>query len=443
MKKLILILGILLVSSSLTRAQADCNETPPDGLSPIAAYSLFYENYRNGDYQFALKYGKWMACAKPDQIEGNPQFKLDTQYNRLVNIYTEIGRAKEDPEERSAYIDTALTLINESLELFGDTPEEEFDIIFRRGRFYQENYDAIENGLQKAYDDYQKMIELNPEKGVSAGDGYYLRVLLEYLVDNDMKERAQTVIDVAEPVAQGQTLDMIKEKQQELLGSPEEQIAYYEPLIKDEPENVEAWKALAGAYGSVGERQKQRNALIKVNELESSYESAYAVAEQAASDARYADAAKYFKQALDRAETDDQREELYMRLADAYISLEQLPAAKQYVQRAREIAPNDGNVYLKMATVYGAAVTQCTENRKLEAADKVVYWVVIDYLNRAKQVDSSVANTVNRQLSTYKDVTPNAEDKFFTLSLEDGDSITIDGSRMDCYSWINETTTVR
>jgi len=125
------------------------------------------------------------------------------------------------------------------------------------------------------------------------------------------------------------------------------------------------------------------------------------------------------------------------------INTENLQSAKRYVQQALQIDPNDGNTIIKMATIYGAAVTKCTQGRKLEAADKVVYWVVIDYLNKAKRADSSVSGTVNQQLSTYQDVTPNSEDKFFTLNLEDGDTIRVDGSLMDCYSWINETTTVR
>ncbi|MEX2603240.1 MAG: hypothetical protein WD361_03510, partial [Gracilimonas sp.] len=129
--------------------------------------------------------------------------------------------------------------------------------------------------------------------------------------------------------------------------------------------------------------------------------------------------------------------------ADANINLEKLETAKKYVLQALEIDPNHGPSYIKMATIYGVAVTVCTRDRKLEAQDKVVYWVVIDYLNKAKNIDPSMANTVNRQLSTYEDVTPNTEDKFFTLSLENGQKITIDKSLMPCYGWINETTTVR
>lgn len=443
MKQLILLIGILFVSSSLTQAQANCNETPPDGLSPLAAYSLFYSNYKNGDYEFALKYGKWMICEKPESLEGNPQFKLETQFNRLVTIYTEVGRSKESDEEKTAYIDTALTLINEQIELFGDTPEEEFDIIFKRGRFYQTNYNYIEDGLQKAYQDYEKLFEMNAEKAVSMGDGYYLRQALNNLVSKGEKERAQALIDNAKPYAEGEALSFIEEQQQELLGSPEEQIEYFEPIVEENPEDLDAWNALAEAYDELSNREKLKEAREQINELDPSFESAMDLAELAQSNANYAEADKYFKEAIDRAEEESVKRDIYLDLADANISLGNLSQAKEYVQEAIDLDPEHGNSLIKMATVYGAAVTQCTEDRKLQAEDKVVYWLVIDYLNKAKSVDPSVANTVDRQLNQYEEVTPNTEDKFFTLGLENDQSINIDSSLMSCYGFINESTTVR
>ena len=443
MKQLITLIGILFVSSSLTHAQANCKETPPDGLSPLAAYSLFYSNYKNGDYEFALKYGKWMACAQPEKLEGNPQFKLETQYNRLVTIYEEIARGKEDPGARSAHLDTALILLNESLELFGTNQESRFDIIFKRGRFFQQNYDYIEDGLQKAYDDYAQLFEINTERAIEMGDGYYLRQALGNLVDRDNKEEAQALIDVVKPHAEGEILEYVEEQQQKLLGSPEEQIAYFTPIIEENPDDLAAWKALESAYEELENRQKRKEALIKINELDPTYDSALQLAELTKGNANYSEAAKYFKQALDRAPSDQDKVEIYLDLADVNVNLQKLSTAKGHVQSALNIDPQNGNAYIKMATIYGEAVTQCTSDRKLEAQDRVVYWLVVDYLNRAKKEDPSVASTVNRQLSTYEAVTPSTEDKFFSLNLENGQQIKVDGSLMPCYSWINETTTVR
>lgn len=443
MKQLISLLGILFVSTPLINAQASCQEEPPGGLSPLAAYSIFYENYRSGEYDLALDYGRWIICAKPEKLEGNPRYSLLTQYERMAKIYQEIARSKEDPSVKNAYVDSALTIQNEALELFGEDPEAEFDLTFDRGRFYQENYNTIDDGLQKAYADYAKLFEINPERAISLGDGYYLRQALNNIVRQGTKEEAQAFIDNVKPHAKGEALAFIEEKQQELLGSPEEQIAYYAPIVEQDPKNVDAWKALEEAYDQLDNRKKLNEVKLKINELDPTYESAMDLAEFARGNAEYQKAVKYYNQALERTDDDSEKKDLYLRIADMHINLEELGTAKGYVQDALDIDPNDGAAYIKMATIYGAAVTQCTEGRKLEASDKVVYWLVIDYLNKAKQIDPSVASTVDSQMSSFKEVTPNSEDKFFTLNLENGQTIKVDGSLNSCYSFINETTTVR
>ncbi|MEX0719766.1 MAG: tetratricopeptide repeat protein [Balneolaceae bacterium] len=443
MKYILTFLGFLLLSSSLTQAQADCKETPPGGLSPLAAYSLFSENYRNGDYQFALKYGRWITCAKPETLEGYAGFNLKKQYERLITIYEEVGKNKNDPAERTAHIDTALILFDESLDLFGDNQEDRFNILFNKGRFYQQNYDYIDDGLTKAYEEYEKLFEMNTEKALSLGGGYYLRVVLDNMVRKNRKEDAQEFINETKPLAEGDLLNFIEEKQRDMLGSPEEQIAYYEPILEEDPENIEALRALEGAYEQMGNREELARVKTKIHELQPSYESALGLAEMEESNANYSQAAMYYQEAIDRAENDEQKKRLYLELADALINQGELPEAKEQVNTAIAIDQNYGSAYIKMASIYAEAVSQCTEDRKLEAQDRVVYWVVIDYLNKAKNVDSSVANTANRQLSTYEPVTPSAEDKFFTLGYETGQEVKVDDSLMPCYSWINETVTVR
>lgn len=443
MKQLIIFLGLLFVSSSITQAQADCKETPPGGLSPIAAYSLFSENYKNGDYEFALKYGRWMICSKPESIEGYPGFKLDKQYNRLITIYEEVGKSKDDPSERSAHIDTALTLFDESLELFGDDDASRFDIIFKKGRFYQQNYDYIDDGLEKAYEEYETLFEIDTEKTLSMGSGYYLRVVLNNMIKKDRIEDAQELINETKPLADGEILDFIEEKQRELLGSPEEQLAYYEPILEEDPENIQALEAVESAHEELGNRKELGEVKRKLYELQPSFNTALSIAEMEESNANYQEAANYYKEAIKLAENDKQKKSLYLEVADAYINQEKLQEAKEQVNEALKIDKNYGNAYIKLATIYGEAVSKCSSDRKLEARDKVVYWAVVDYLNKAKSVDSSVARTVNQQLSTYESATPSAEDKFFTLGYETGQKVKIDGSLMPCYSWINETVTVR
>lgn len=445
MKLLATILGILFVGSSFAYAQDDCNPNPPDGMQEIAAFSIFQGNYSNGDYPFALRYGRWMICKKPTEIEGIPpgRFKLSTQYAKFITIYTEIGLGKTDPSEKEAYIDTALALYEESFELFTETPEEEFELYQRRGRYFLENYNAIDDGLQKAYADFEAMFELDPERTTTTANGYYIRVTVENMVRQDRKDEVIAMIETATSFASPDILTFFDETLEKLFDAPEERLEFFGGKLEDNPDDLEALRNLADAQEDLDMQDELMITLKKIHELDPTYDSALSLADIEKGNAQYAEAAELYKEALEKAPNDQAKKEINIDLSDVYASMGQLQTSKQYITAALSIDSNYGLAYLKMASIYGQAVSSCSDGRKLEAKDKVVYWVVVDYLNRAKRVDTSVTNTVNSQLATYEAVTPSTEDKFFTLGYEDGQSVKVDSSLMSCYSWINETTTVR
>ncbi len=445
MKLLATILGILFVGSSFAYAQDDCNPNPPDGMQEIAAFSIFQGNYNNGDYPFALRYGRWMTCKKPTEIEGIPagRFNLSTQYSKFINIYTKIGLEKEDPSEKEAYIDTALALFEESFELFAETPEEEFELYQRRGRYFLENYNAIDDGLQKAYQDFEAMFELDPERTTTTANGYYIRVTVDNMVRQSRKDEVIAMIETATPFASPEIQTFFDETLEKLFDAPEERIEFFSGKLEDNPDDIDALRSLADAQEDLDMQDELMVTLKKIHELDPTYDSALSLADIEKGNAQYTEAAELYKEALEKAPNDQAKKEINIDLSDVYASMGQLQTAKGYITAALSIDSNYGLAYLKMASIYGQAVSSCSDGRKLEAKDKVVYWVVVDYLNKAKRVDPSVTNTVNSQLATYEAVTPSTEDKFFTLSYEDGQSVKVDGSLMSCYSWINETTTVR
>ncbi|MFV1883916.1 MAG: tetratricopeptide repeat protein [Balneola sp.] len=445
MKLLATILGILFVGTSFAYAQDDCNPNPPEGYTEIAAFSIFQGNYRNEDFPLALKFGRWMLCKNPTEIEGIPtgRFKLSLQYPKFIDMYTKLGLAKEDPSERETYIDSALALYEKSFELFAETPEEEYELYQRRGRYFLENYNAIDDGLQKAYQDFEAMFKLDAEQTTTTANGYYIRVTVDNMVRQDRKDEVVAMIEIATSYADADIQSFFDETLGKLFKAPEERLEFFCGKLEENPDDLEALKACADAQEDLDMQTELIVTLKKIHELEPSFASALALADIEKGNAKYSEAAALYKEALLEAPDNQSKKEINIDLSDVYASMGQLQTSKQYINAALKIDPNYGIAYIKMASIYGQAVSSCSDGRKLEAKDKVVYWVVVDYLNKAKSVDPSVTNTVNSQLATYEAVTPSTEDKFFTLSYEDGQSVKVDGSLMSCYSWINETTTVR
>ena len=442
MKVLATLVGLLLLTNSGLKAQ-DCTATPPYEMNELAAFSIFQDNYKNKDYPFALMYGRWLLCSKTKELEGYPRFSLASQYPKFIDIYTQIGLGEQDPSIREAYIDTALSLFEEQFTLFTDEEVDKYELYQDRGRYLLENYQNIDGGLNMAYGDFKAMFDMDVEKTTLLGEGYYVRVVIDDLVRKGEKDMVISMIDQATAYAGLELSTYFDDTLESLFNTPEERLEFCGAKLEENPESIEDLKCVAEAQEDLNMTVEFLQTTLLIHELEPTFDSALTLAETEKGNSSYTSAAEYFKQALEMADNDTDKKNINLELADVYSSTGELSTSKRYVQDALAIDGAFGRAYIKLASVYGQAVSSCTESRKLEARDKVVYWVVVDYLTRAKSVDASVTNTVNSQLATYEAVTPSTEDKFFTLAYEQGQRVQVNSSLDSCYSWINESTVVR
>jgi len=438
MKRYIVILLFIAGFSTTAMAQSE----PPYGMSEIAAYSIFYDNYTQGDYDMALQFGRWMLEKKPREIEGFGRFSLPTQYNRMRRIYTEKAEQQEDPSLKEAYLDSALIVFDDALNTFNEEEIDTFEWQFNLGQFYQRHSSFIEDGMSKAYAMYEELFNENPERLTEAADGYYARILLQKYVNDGEREKALSMIDIIEPIAGPDLQGAISDARNDIFSDPVERIEFLENQLAEDPENTELLNELATLYEGQGNREKAIEMAQKLYELEPNFENTRQLAEIEMENARYSDANKYLKEAAEKAPNNMTRRDILLEISDTYQNMNNFQQARQYARQASELDPNWGQPYIKIARIYAATISSCTGNRKIDRDDRRVYWLVLDYLDKARSVDSSVSNEVQRLYNAYEPVLPSDEDKFFR-GWEAGDQISIDGSQYECYSWINETTTVR
>lgn len=439
MKKLLLLSALVLFGSSGVMAQS--SPTPPSGMSEIQAYSIFYENYKNESYEGALQFGRWIWKGMPETIKGYSKFDLRTNLDRFVNIYGALSKKAQDPALAEAYADTALMIFDKIEQKYGDSLNK-FEFAIDKGRFYQSHSNAIANAPEKAAEQYMKAFELQPEKFTKMADGYYVQALVQSLMSEDKKDKALAIIDKAEPYASSKLKDYFSSARNKLFDSPEERIAFLESELKKDPKNVKVLNQLQNIYEQQDMTQKLNEVSKKLYEINPNYENALALGESAMSDARYDEAIQYFKEALDKAKKAEQKAAIALNISRAYSNQDQLQSARRYARMAARNDSDWGKPYIQIADIYAQAVSECTENRKMEVEDRVVYWLVLDYLNKAQRVDSSVSNEVDRKKQAYAPVTPSTEQIFFK-NWKDGQQLTVDSSLASCYGWINETTTVR
>lgn len=445
MKKVILLTAFIFLGSSWSLAQTEQSSVqPPSGMSEIQAYSIFYENYKNDSFEEAIKFGRWMWQGMPESIKGYSRFDLQRNIGRLVTAYTKVAKKKQDPSVKEAYVDTALLIYERAFEKYSDDTDAKYEWHIKRGRLLQNNSDNVENASARAAEDYYKAFQLKPEALTKRSKGYYVQRILNEFSSSGKKDEALSVIKKAGPYASDKLLNSLSEIRNQLFESPEERINFLENELESNPNDQEILTELRGVYHDQEMSVKAREISQKLYELNPTFENIMAVAEAARSNANYETSIKYYKEAMDKASTDKERATISLNISEAYLNQDQLRQARRFARQAIDYNGNWGDPYIQIADIYARSVNQCTQDRKMERKDKVIYWLVLDYLDRARQTDPNTANEVERKYKSYKPVTPTTEEKFFWQPpLEEGQSFKIDSSLMECYGWINETTTVR
>ena len=121
---------------------------------------------------------------------------------------------------------------------------------------------------------------------------------------------------------------------------------------------------------------------------------------------------------------------LLTKLATLELTSDSKQAARDFAKAAYSLDPTNGNALFIIAESYaGARIGESFENQ-------TVYWVVVDYLIRAKNTDPTLKEQVDERIAIYARLFPTKEEAFFRSMVEEGAPYQVGG-------WINESTTIR
>ncbi len=440
MKSLIITLAILLAGTSVTFAQQE----PPRGMEELQAYSVFMDAYRTDDYQMAITFGEWMIEAKPRTLKGYDGFELLKQFDRMIKVYKGAAENESDPTEKSNYLKKAEEVFDEAFETFSEDEMDLYEWNLKQGRFYHENYSALNLGTRDIAAQYEKAYELDPKKFTQASDGYFADFLLNTYASQGERDKAFAMIDEIEGYAPASLENKFSEVRESLFENPEERIKFYESELADadDSEKEKLYTNLVDLYNENGQAEKAAEYARNLYDLNPSYANSRQVASIYLDEGRYQQAVKYLNESLEKAENEADKKEITLELAETHQQLDQYREARKFARRAIDIDSQYGEAYIRVASIYAASISQCSGGEALDREDRTVYWLVMDYLNKAKDADPSLASNVNNRVNSYKSAMPTSEDKFFK-GWEEGDSFRIDENVGECYAWIDETTTIK
>ena len=214
-------------------------------------------------------------------------------------------------------------------------------------------------------------------------------------------------------------------------------LAIYTPKYEADPTNKEVLNTIVKLLGSDEECLKSElflGALTSLHQIEPSYTSSYFLFKLNASKDNTEEAIKFLEEAIASEESDNVKDaEHYMELAAYNFKngnhAKAVAAAKSAIEK--DAAAQGGKANILMANIW--AGQKCTAN---DMDNRAKYWVAVDFCNKAKQLDPSVAEEANNLIAQYRQYFPKTEDAFM-YDLTDGKSYSISCGGM------NATTTVR
>jgi len=215
----------------------------------------------------------------------------------------------------------------------------------------------------------------------------------------------------------------------------------YAQTVQDNVDNLDMLGKLMTLYRRVRctESDVYFAAAEASHKLSPTAESAAGCAAMSFKKGDYKAAVDYFDQAIEMSDNNEDKADYYYRSAAILFSqMKSYAQARNYLRKAIELNGTNGSYYILMAHVYASAQPYSKEDVGAKAGilNKTVYWVAVDKLVKAKQVDPSCAEEAQKFISTYSKYFPSKEERFDLPGEFSGSTFTVGG-------WVGETTTIR
>jgi len=433
MKKTALLFAAVLMLAATFKVSAQENLDP----ECIKYLSYYKEYYKQKSYDQALPSWRKAFSICPTKTRETVYTEGASLYRYLINKNRNNVIAKE------AYIDTLLMLHDMRAENY---PKSAVTALNNKGldmiNYIQDDNKAIYKGCSEII--AQNGDATKPQIflfNLNAAVALYQEGALG---TEDVLEVYETAIENLEKIvaaAPTESNNKVKNDVENIFISShiadcDNLIALFGPRYDADPQNLELATKIVKMMGTTEGCTDNDLFLNAVNTMHSqnpSYISAYNLYKLNSARGEYAKAVAFIEEAIAYPESDTAVDgQYYYELAAYAIKNGKIAKAFESATKAAELAPAlAGKCYMICATAWGAQT--CSGD---EIARRAPYWVAVDYLNKAKAADPSLAEEASSLVGQYAKYYPQTADAFM-YGYQDGQSYTVACGGM------RATTTVR
>ncbi len=420
---------LLLVLSARVQPAAAQESEQPDQNTKAMHYSLYYEEFKNANYEGALPNLRWVLANAPAFPQND-----DRNFRRLLEAYDSLSSKATDPAVKRAWLDSALTIFDTAVPTLKDAGAtvDEFEWTLDKGRFIQNHPDQLPELQENLAGIYEQAYQMAPERM----SPYYLKILTQAYAQEDKQKAVDFMDEIEGRYADDQDLmDFITQYRNALFKSPEERMEFLETRRAKEPDNMEIINELFEIYRDLNMRDKMYEIGEELMSKEPTPATYRIMAKLRLDDGEPQEAVDLFQKAIDLPGAEPKVEDYY-NMGIAMQQLGRLQNARTYFRKALEVDPKYGRAYIAIGDLYVTSVANCGS---FEREDQAVYWLATDYYERARSADASVASAANQKINAYRKSYPDAEALFFK-GWKAGQPYRVD---YGCYQWIGESTTVK
>ena len=439
MKRIVLLISVAAISLFASSTLSAQGKFGPDSAECIKYLSYYTEYYKQKNYDSALPNWRqaYKLCPPTARYsllsDGTTLLKRVLQANSKNPIYKEalIDSIMKIYDERIQYWPKYATssLNNKALDMYNyikDDPEKLYEglttAVTELGKDARPNLYLFQ--MNTAVDLY-KNGKLDPETVINIYETA-VNTISSMTPKNDVEKRSneKMVSDIESIFITSQ------------VASCENLIALFTPRYEADPQNVDLAKNIVKMMGiteGCTDNDLFLNAVTVMHNMEPSHVSAYNLYKLYAGRADVDNAVKYMTEAIENAESDAVTDGGYQyELAAFCYKNGQNAKAYAAAQAAAELDPSiAGKAYMLLGTIWGS--TSCSGN---DIEQRAKYWVAVDFMNKAKAADETLADAANDMIRQYASYYPQTAEAFM-YDVTDGQSYTVSCGGM------RATTTVR
>jgi len=455
MKRFILLLAVCITTATCVKAQTGVETGTPYGRGEDSTrcaqnLTLFGVHAKSNNYKEAYPY--WKSA-----YEECPASSINI-YLIGVNIIKWLISEEPDPAKKEALIDDLMKIYDDRFKYFGNDPRVRKDEVIARKAYDYNSLKADNTDYNLMYTWLKEVIEETKEKTYPLAVSRYLFASMKLMQTDTEKYKEQYIndflmcSDIFDAQYSEAATDSVKETLSGLKSDMEKMFFssgvaecniiedIYTPKVEANKENLAFLKETMKLFSRLN--CNETDLFITVSEyahkIEPTAESATGLGLKAVKNKDYTTAEKYYLEAIGMSDDSNSKAILHYSIAAMALQQEQYQKARQFSLSCLKENPNYGRAYILIARAYasGARNIYPSDPSPTKVKNKLIYYLIVDKLERARQVDPSVSKEATELINQYTKYFPSTEEIFMHNELKEGESITIEG-------WVNETTKIR